>query len=93
MTRERPDGPSGPTPERRTPGEACAELTDSQRRLLIRMWSRPVVLTGEESDEMRLAVLQLYTVGLITQVGGRRNARAIEWRLTDEGRSCVESLR
>jgi hypothetical protein len=68
------------------------EPTDQQKGLLVRMRRRPLVLSGEETDEERLSLLQLYASGLITQSTSRKRLNAMEWRLTNDGRAAVRAL-
>src|SRR4051794_25145413 len=67
------------------------EPTDEQINLLARMRRRPLVLTGEETDEERLGLLQLYAGGLVIHSTNRKRLNAMEWQLTATGRTAVRA--
>lgn len=68
------------------------ELTDEQIALLRRLRKRPVVFTGRESDEERLAMLQLYAARLVIQVTNPGKQNAMEWHITGRGLSLSRSF-
>ena len=73
-------------------GLITAEPTDEQITLLIRMRRRPLVLSGEETDEERLSLLQLYAARFVTQKTNRQRQNEMEWRITSDGRATVRAL-
>ena len=64
-----------------------------QRRLLARLMVRPLTFSGNETDEERLAMLQLYTAKLVMQGGKLYRPGVMEWHLTAEGAEKAKALR
>lgn len=65
------------------------ELTADQTVLLKRMKRAPVAFSGYESDDLRLAMLQLYLAGLVDQSRNSTNPSVIAWRITRRGRVAL----
>lgn len=61
-------------------------LTAEQTALLARMKRAPIVFSGFETDEQRLAMLQLYVARLVDQSKNSADTGAIAWKITQRGR-------
>lgn len=74
----------------RDPCDEAAEShpPDLQVSLLARLRWRALVFSGRESDDERLAMLQLYAAGLVSPFAGDREAEILEWRITERGRTA-----
>ena len=58
------------------------------------MRSGPLVLSGAETADEQLAMLQLYAARLVVQISGRyRREGAMEWHLTPEGARLAREVR
>ena len=68
------------------------DLSDDQQRLLRRLLTGPVIFSGEETDEERLAMIQLFIAGLVDQRTDLKGARNIEWQVTPRGRHELKRL-
>jgi hypothetical protein len=64
-------------------------LSDDQTTLLRILVRRPLAFTGAETNEVRLAMLQLLTAGLVVQKPIRVGSPQIEWRITPRGRDVL----
>lgn len=69
------------------------DLTKTQRRLLARACRHPVVFSGQELDEDRLGMLQLYALGLVRHASSWRTRGAMEWHGTEAGQAVVRAAR
>lgn len=67
------------------------DLSDEQQGMLRRLLKGPLVLSGGETDEARLAMLQLLIAGLV-QSADPRGSRLIEWQITPRGRGEIRRL-
>lgn len=65
------------------------KMTESQRLLLLNLQKRAVVFSGAETDDERLAMLQLYAKGYVTPLTSRMKRDAMEWRITNAGRKAL----
>ena len=67
------------------------DLDEHQAALLARLKRLPVVLTQADSDDDRLAMLQLYTAGCVVQLSNRAKGGAMEWHITPLGLSMIHA--
>jgi hypothetical protein len=65
------------------------DLTEEHFYLLQKMRRRSLILSGMESDEEHLSLLQLYVAGFAMQKTDQQLIKPIEWRITTRGRAAV----
>ena len=67
------------------------DLSDDQQRLLKLLLASSLVFSGDETDEERLAMLQLFIAGLVESIDPR-GSRHIEWQITTRGWNEVKRM-
>ena len=66
-------------------------LTNIQISILLRLRNNRLILTGSESDEKRLSLLQLYMLGYVAQLT-HRYTNVMEWHITERGKIALSNL-
>jgi hypothetical protein len=67
------------------------DLTLAQLQLLTRLQRGSLTFTGAETDDERLAMLQLLIAGLVAQDPDQARDAAIKWCITIAGRAAIRS--
>ncbi|OAH26213.1 hypothetical protein AX289_21930 [Methylorubrum populi] len=65
------------------------KLSEDQRKLLLQLKRSALSFTGCETDAQRLAMLQLYMAGLVTQSTRPEHRQELTWMITCKGEACV----
>lgn len=68
------------------------ELSPAQISLLKRLQRGPLMFSGAEPDDDRLAMLQLYIAGLVSQVLRQATNDTIKWCIAPLGSKTLRSL-
>lgn len=68
------------------------DLSPAQISLLKRLQRGPVTFSGAESDDDRLAMLQLYIAGLVSQASKQATNNPIKWCIAPLGSKTLRSL-
>jgi hypothetical protein len=68
-------------------------LTPAQLQLLTCLQRSPLTFTGSETDDERLAILQLLIAGLVAQDLDQARDAAIRWRITTAGSAAIQSAK
>lgn len=68
------------------------EITNLHVELLTRLRRTSMILSGAETEDVLLAMLQLYNAGHVVQMSNRTKGGAMEWHITPSGMAVINAV-